>query len=132
MPVQDNDLGPEGSKEPVQQGRDVVRGPCVKSVWSHWSQGVGGGQEGASRPAEGLPLESRPQLASRWAHRDRPSLRGRGGHTDRVSLVGQLMGGAQNGPLAEVHLTPPWPGNLLNLTPSYSERVLSSQRIDLA
>lgn len=99
-PAQDNDLGPEGSREPVQQGRDVVRGPCVKSLWSYWSQGVGGGQEGASRPAGRLPLVSRPRLASRWAHRDRQSLRRRGGHADRVSLVGQLMGGAQNGPLA--------------------------------
>lgn len=94
------DLGPEGSREQSSREGMWSEGPCVKSVWSDWSQGVGEGQEGASRPVGRLPLVSRPQLASQWAHRDRQSLRRRGGHADRVSLVGQLMGGAQNRPLA--------------------------------
>lgn len=45
-------LGPKSSREPVQQGEDLSGVHSAHALQSDWSQWVGAGQVGASRPPD--------------------------------------------------------------------------------
>lgn len=61
-------LAPEGSREPVQQGRDIVEEHCVKLTGQTGPSGLG--RAGGNKQVQGEAVVVSPNWPSQWGNRD--------------------------------------------------------------